>query len=235
VGPADHAGPPGRAERRDVLIAEAATGALLAAGLASLGYVVRLLVQERRERGERRAARLSRLMALDALLRASGAAFHVQKSLARSLAAGLRGAGPPPSGDSGLETLIASRHADLTPEQVELHRVVRGYTEHALRPINERMSAWLREDTEHRGYVPRRQARGATTDPRADLVESLAALEAHLVLWHAKYEAWLPGRPEHALVYLDDEKRHGLGFPQTVERDVRAVIALESGRRTPAH
>lgn len=66
---------------------------------------------------------------------------------------------------------------------------MRGCTEHALRPINECMSAWLRED-----------------------------------------EAWLPGRPAHALVHLDDEKRHGLGFPQSVERDVRAVIALESGR-----
>ena len=195
MGPADHPGAADRPERRDVLITEATTGAVLAAGLASLGYVVRLLVQERRERGERRAARLARLMALDALLRASSAAFHVQKSLARSLASGLRDAGPPPSGDSGLEALIASRHDDLTPEQVELHRVVRGYTEHALRPINERMSAWLREDTEHRGYVPPRRSRAGTPDPRADLVESLAALEAHLVLWHAKYEAWLPGRP----------------------------------------
>ena len=36
------------------------------------------------------------------------------------------------------------------------------------------------------------------------------------MLWHAKYEAWIPNHPEHALVYMADEKHHGLGFPGAI-------------------
>jgi len=42
----------------------------------------------------------------------------------------------------------------------------------------------------------------------------LAQLEAHLVLWVAKYEAWISDQPEHALVFLADEEKHGVGFPK---------------------
>lgn len=63
------------------------------------------------------------------------------------------------------------------------------------------------------------------------------------LLWNAKYESWIPEQPEHALVYMDDEKRHGVGFPKRREAiiegkrvtmdgvDVEVARALEELRR----
>jgi hypothetical protein len=46
-------------------------------------------------------------------------------------------------------------------------------------------------------------------------------------MWNAKFEAWIPRHPTHALVYLDDESEHGIGFPHKIT-DVLEVIL---GRR----
>jgi hypothetical protein len=59
---------------------------------------------------------------------------------------------------------------------------------------------------------------------KRELAEELFALEIHLTLWHAKFESWIPGHPEHALVYLDDEKAHGLGFPTPREGSDRVAM-----------
>ena len=215
-------------------MSETVTGALLAAAIASLGYVARLLLQEWREWRDRRAARLSSLLALQALLKASRTAFLVQNDLARRLTDQLSDTGEPDD-SAGFDALFVARFDTFTPEEADDHRVIRGYTEHALRPINERTSTWLRDDIEYRCYVsPRGHGHNSakeTTDPRARLAESLSALDSHLLLWHAKYAVWLPDRPTHALVYLDDEKKQGLGFPKRVEADVQAVIDAESRRR----
>lgn len=216
-------------------MSETVTGTLLAAAIASLGYVARLLMQEWRELRDRHAARLSSLVALQALLDASRVAFQVQNKLARTLAIELTDSGHhQPDDRAGFDALFTARCQTFTPKQADDHRVIRGYTEHALRPINARMSTWLRRDIEYRCYVsPRRRGRGPThqtDEARARLAESLSALEAHLLLWHAKYAAWIPDRPAHALVYLQDEEEHGIGFPKRVEADVRAVIDAESRR-----
>jgi len=49
-------------------------------------------------------------------------------------------------------------------------------------------------------------------------------LQAHLLLWLAKYEIWIPASPEHALVYLADEKEHGVGFPRGLDELVDATL-----------
>jgi hypothetical protein len=89
--------------------------------------------------------------------------------------------------------------------------VIRGYTEHALRPVNVSMSEWLNTDATYRTSLNKQGL-------DAQLAELLNRLDAHLLLWLAKYEAWMPGRPEHALVYLDDEERQGVGFPRRTEQ-----------------
>jgi hypothetical protein len=215
-------------------MSETVTGTLLAAAIASLGFVAKLLMQEWRERTDRHAARLSSLLALQALLDASRAAFQVQNKLARTLAAELTdSAHHEPRDSAGFDALFTARYDTFTPREADDHRVIRGYTEHALRPINARMSTWLRNDVDYRSYARRRRGLGSAQradEARAKLAESLSALEAHLLLWHAKYAVWLPDRPAHALVYLQDEEEHGIGFPKRVEADVRAVIDVESRR-----
>jgi hypothetical protein len=181
-------------------MSETVIGVLLPAAIASMGYVAKLLTQEWREWRDRHAARLSSLLALQALLNASRAAFIVQNNLARKLTIKLRDSEhKEPADSAGFDALFAARRNTFTTDEADDHRVIRGYTEHALRPINARMSTWLRNDAEYRCYVsPRRQGRKSargTTDPRARLAESLSALEAHLLLWHAKYAVWLPDGP----------------------------------------
>jgi hypothetical protein len=66
------------------------------------------------------------------------------------------------------------------------------------------------------------------------LAENVFDLEIILLLWHAKHESWILDEPKHALVYMDDEKAHGLGFSKDrkkngvwvegVDKDVGAVF-----------
>ncbi len=52
-------------------------------------------------------------------------------------------------------------------------------------------------------------------------------LEAHLLLWLAKYRIWIPDHPEHALVYMADEEKLGTAFPYGIEGKIRALLRGE--------
>jgi hypothetical protein len=104
------------------------------------------------------------------------------------------------------------------PEQAELHSVIRAYTEHALYPINGAIAEWLRTDVQYRTI------RGKS-HPEVQLAKLLNDLDCHLTLWLAKHDGWLPGRPDHALVYLVDEQKHGLGFPEGLDQAVEDVVS----------
>ena len=56
------------------------------------------------------------------------------------------------------------------------------------------------------------------------LAAELVKLESHLLLWIAKYKAWIPEHNEHALVYMADENEHGLGFPSGIDERVDDVV-----------
>jgi hypothetical protein len=200
------------------------TGPLIgiAAGavVAALGYVGKLATETWREWRRSEARSLARLFKLQALLRASRTAFIVQRELADRLAAQLTAehATDLPSAP-GLERLFSHLHARFSPAETELHEIIRAYTEHALHPINQALAEWLRDDARHRIIDRRKNQR------EIELAELLNQLDSHLLLWLAKYERWIPGRPDHALVYLDDEEEHGLGFPTGLDQAVETVLA----------
>jgi len=73
-------------------------------------------------------------------------------------------------------------------------------TVHTFRPLNQSVLEWLRGDRYFRAVSPSDRRLGG-------LALFLAQLEAHLVLWVAKYEAWIPQHPEHALVFLASSVR----------------------------
>ena len=76
-----------------------------------------------------------------------GPAFQVQNKLARTLAAELTDSEHHvPLDRVGFDALFTARYDTFSSQQTDDHRVIRGYTEHALRPINARMSTWLRND-----------------------------------------------------------------------------------------
>jgi hypothetical protein len=196
----------------------------IAAGavVAALGYVGKLGIESLREWRKDRAERLARLLQLQALLRAGRTAALVQRDLAGRLAAQLRAKHPNDLPQApGLERLFSALYERFDPQERELHSVIRAYTEHALRPINRAIEDWLRTDTQHRTLT----GKGAA---EARLAHLLNKLDAHLILWLAKYEGWIPNRPEHALVYLADEEQHGLGFPPGLDGALAAVL----GERT---
>jgi hypothetical protein len=190
----------------DGILPDPVIGAIVAGGLAALGYLGRLLVEAWRDWRSRRAERLARLLELQALLRASKVAFVIQRQLAGRLADGLRAEHPTDlPGDPGLERMFSHLYDSFSANDRDLHAVIRGYTVSALHSVNTEMAAWLKSDTSFK------TATGNSDDP-AGLAEQLHRLEAHLLLWLAKYDAWIPDRPDHALVYLADEERQGLGF-----------------------
>jgi hypothetical protein len=198
-----------------------ADGVLAAAVVAALGYVGKESVQAirgwRREREEQRV----RLNQLQSLLRASRTAFDVQCAqrdrLAKRLTEQFPGDLPQ---EQGYERLFTHFFERMDDDDRDLHAIIRGYTEYALRPINEAMRTWLENDSEHR-------TTHGKTGMEAEFAEKLNQLDAHLLLWLAKYESWIRNRPDHALVYLADEGKHGLGFPTGMEDTLAKILARQ--------
>jgi hypothetical protein len=188
------------------------TGLLIPAALAVLGYVGKEVAQAYGGWQAAKKARRVRLHQLQSLLSASRTAFEVQRAQADRLARILGG-----DGGAGLESLFENAFDGFTTEQSNLHTVIRAYTQYALRPLNQAMQTWLGEDVDHR--VTRGKDGAA-----ARLAQQLNQLDAHLWLWLAKYEAWIPHTPRHALVYLADEHDHGLAFPVGIEQTLEQVL-----------
>jgi hypothetical protein len=202
----------------------AIVGLVLPAGLAALGYVGKEVVRSRRERSAELRARRARLHQLHALLRASRAVFVVQNLQAQRLADRLRAAHPEQTADRGYERLFVALYDSFDADDRDLHGLIRAYTERGLHPLNQSMLSWLQNDTDHR--TPE-----GKSGRKAELSGLLNQLDAHLLLWLAKYDAWIPNRPDHALVYLADEEKHGLGFPKGIDEAISEVLQPRASRR----
>ena len=160
-------------------------GVVAGAVVAALGYVGKLGVESWREWRQDRAKSLARLLQLQALLRASQTGFRVQRELAGRLAAQLKHKYPNDLPDEpGLERMFTHLYHRFEPEQVELHAVIRAYTEHALSPINRAIAEWLRADVEHRTIRGKNHR-------EVRLAKLLNDLDCHLTLWLAKHDGWL--------------------------------------------
>lgn len=194
-------------------------GALIAAG----GYVARLFVREWMGWRRKREVRRARLLQLSSLLSATQYAFAIQAKHRDRLAALLCASHPSEARileQDGYEELFSTLFNSLSPasEELELHALIRGLTMYALKPSNRAMSKWLAEDIDFR---TQRCAQGY----RGEVAAKLNLLASHLLSWHAKYEIWIPNHPEHALVYLEDEQDHGVGFPKGIEDLVHKALA----------
>jgi hypothetical protein len=200
--------------------------AMAGAVIAALGYVAKLAIEGWSGWRRERAKRLRKLLELSSLLHASSEAYFYQRRLVDRLEQSLRVNHPEIAYDqSGFERHFAEAFGVFTRDEAELHGLIRSMTEHSFRPINQAMSAWLQSD------VTYRTAPGAK-GTRGQLAVRLNRLDTHLRLWHAKYEAWIPNHPQHALVYLADEEKHGIGFPPGLDDAVEKLLA-ELGANVP--
>lgn len=195
----------------------ALTGALVAGGLAAAGYIGKILVEAWRNGQSERRSRQARMLELDSLLAASQSVFLQIIELSKQLSEYLRYIHPDAEADQGYEFLFTTMYSQFDLRAREMHSVIRGYTIAGLAPLNERLLTWLRTDQHER--APRRP-----TPRERDLAYALRQLERHLVLWSAKFPAWMEDHPEHALVFLGDEQRHGQGFPHGIEHLLHSVL-----------
>jgi hypothetical protein len=180
---------------------------LLAALLAVLGYIAKQLADWVTGLRTAERARRARLAELLALVRAGDVAFQIQGENRDRLVRLIQARNPSLLEHAeGFDHALAIAYPAMSPEERDLHAIIRAITVHTLRPLNDGILAWLKVDTDFRVRPPGQSA-------RAQLARYLTDLEVHLLLWRAKFEAWIPDHPERALVYLADEKRHGIGFP----------------------
>lgn len=200
--------------------------AVLGAVVAGVAYVGRQIVDL--YLGRRAASRLrrSKLIRLLSLIRAGDTAFLVQVKSRNHLSRLVSSQAPRAGGEVvGFDQLFRNAFPTMSPEERELHTVIRSITVHTLKPLNDAILEWLAEDVDHKVYDGRDAGRRA-------LAAYLGELEAHLILWRAKYEAWIPENEDRALVYLADEKEHGIEFPKGGVALLSTVLGLRSDRGT---
>jgi hypothetical protein len=188
-------------------------GPAIAAVIAALGYVGKLIVESWRDGLREERERRAKLASLYSLLMASKSVFETQNKLCRVLA---RQIAAQDSATASLtyDEILSRVYSSGDAVQKALHGLVREYTTGALKPLNKSMLDWLNRDTYYK-----------LDSSGAALAAKLRVLEAHLVLWLAKYDFWIPSHPEHALVYMADENEHGVGFPIGIEDLVQAEVA----------
>jgi hypothetical protein len=203
-----------------VSLPEWLTTALVAAALATLGFVGKQVLEWIVALRAVRRVRRAKLVTLLSLLNGSAAVYRVQAILRNNLLKSLMQRSPDlKSSGPGYESIFSAAFPTLTDEERKLHTMIRGYTVNGLKPLNEAMVQWLQADTEFK------LARSRKRNLRA-LARKLSALEPHLLMWLAKYAAWIPETPSHALVYLGDEEGHGVPFPKHIENTIEVVLGL---------
>jgi hypothetical protein len=196
---------------------EGVGAALIGAIIAASGYVGKLLIDAGLDLQKRRRDRRAQLVDLRSLLRVTRTSFDIQKQHAMCLVETLRLRDPALVGASGYEETMALAYPSFTPDEKQLHGIIRGITVNALKPTNDKILQWIQNDRYFRG-----QQKGA--GHIGELPERLSELQTHLLLWFAKYETWIADKPQHALVYLDDEFQHGIGFPSGIDELVDQVL-----------
>ena len=181
---------------------------LIAAASAVAAYGWKSWIEGRERKRKERASTIAQLQDLKSLLDASNKLFWIQKEQVSRLNEQLKQNHPAEYAQGvGSEEKMQKCYPLFNDEEKALHGIIRVYTAYSMRRVNEAIQKWLERDKQFKtGQVD--------SSRREELAGTLRELEMHLLLWHAKFEYWIPDKPHHALVYMADEKAHGLGFPR---------------------
>jgi len=195
--------------------------ALLTAAIAALGYVAKLLIETIKSIRAEKNARRTQLLQLYSLIKAGDVAFEAQKEHRNNLMRIIeKNHQQLIKGKVGFEDKMEAAFDSFNHEEKELHTLVRAITMHTINPINTALMEWLKKDSYYK-------ARKHDNSALSELSQKLTALEAHLYLWMAKYTIWMPDNKAHALVYLADEKRHGVMFPKEIDLLIEKILKLK--------
>ena len=186
--------------------------------IAAVGYLCNLAITSIRKQRDQRLERRAGLMRLHSVLTTMKAAYNIQSGHRNNLVSSLR-LRFPKQVLQPYEDFLSASYKSMDPSERELHAIIRGITIHALKPLNTEAQRWLANDTFYRSR--------RNTSAHQELSDALNQLDSHLWLWLAKYESWIPADESHSLVYLGDEKEHGVPFPVGIEKKIRS----ETGAR----
>jgi len=122
---------------------------------------------------------------------------------------------------NGYEYFLKQNYEVMTDTEKDTHSVIRGTTMNSIQIVNGEMLKWLKADKEFKiNSVKQLRA----SDLGEEFAAKLNKLELHLNLWRDKYNIWMENE-KHCVVYLDDEEKHGEGFPIGIEDMVDEVLA----------
>jgi hypothetical protein len=197
-------------------VVSAGAGAIFTALVGALGYFGKSYFDSRRRKREESRIHAASLEELNGLLRQSKDLFINQNYKARTLKQmiGNRHGSDLSAFDRGYDEGFYRLYDELTPEERELHSLIRGTSQESMHRVNEATQEWIRVN------LPKVKANGYV-----NLAQQLEALEDHLNDWMAKYQGVLAQDPKRCLVYLADEKRQGRGFPKALEPALDEVLS----------
>jgi hypothetical protein len=192
--------------------------AMASAVAAVVGFFANTLWNWWSKHNESREARHLRLEHLDRLLDESRNLSRSQRAQAQRLVERI-GQSQPSALKAGLslDQIFARAFEQFSPEEEQLHAIIRGVTATSIRRINQDMSNWLSKDDwfkqpQHKSELFNR------------LAKELQQLELDLNQWHAKFLSVFEKDTAIALSYLADEQKQGTGFPKELESLVKLVL-----------
>jgi hypothetical protein len=184
---------------------------------AAVGYFGKDLVERLKSRRQASRNEREEILRLHSLLEESRSVFLSQNYQARRLMTLLAMNHPSAlAGSLGFDETFLRVYPEFTSEESELHSLIRSTSMNSMRRLNGELVAWLRKNES----LSRPSQRTST---REALAQDLRTLQLHLNQWHDKYEA-LIANVRRSVVYLDDEKKQGVGFPPGLTLALRRVI-----------
>lgn len=192
--------------------------ALFGAFFGVLGFLGKWMADVLKQRWQQRHSQKQELLTLSHLLAESMSTFRSQNYQARRLRKLLRENHPDQSRElRGFDETFCSLHDLFTEEEKELQSLIRSTTMHSMYRINDEMRNWVKRNQS--------LLRPTGADEfLAELAHELRSLGDHLNQWFDKYETWIPGDERRSLVYLNDEKKHGIGFPKNITNALERAI-----------
>lgn len=192
--------------------------AIIGAVFAVLGFFGKVLFDLLRARRVERQSHRTELFKLSGLLEESHSIFKSQNYQARRLRKLLQeNHSEDAAGIIGFDELFYRLHDVFNDEERELQSLIRSTTMHSLHRVNEDLRSWLNCNEHFR----RRNDANTKLD---ELADQLRLLNDHLNQWFDKFNTWIPSDERRSLVYLADEKKHGVGFPKKLAPSLKAAI-----------
>jgi hypothetical protein len=197
---------------------------LLSAAFAVIGYFGKDIYEHLKAKRAARAEAIAQLEDFQNLLEQSTSTYRSQNYLAQRLSSLLHTEyGYETTLGVGYDDLFYRMYDSLDAEQRELFDLIRGMTENSMHNLNAQLLSW---SSERSGY----SLIGTVSHAVAEFDPQLDTLRMHLNQWFDKYKSVFQHDERRSLVYLGDEKRHGVSFPMRLRGALDALLDETRGR-----